>query len=288
MNKIDFYEQICPNLRTTLNSVNPHFNKDLIIRYLYRELAGFVQRDLKYFLSTDEEKVEQYKSGFVNRFPYILCATISDFYVDVFNEFGINAKRVKANSAEIPLFAVVVEGEKGNYFLNPLEDVFNNQYGLRPTAFGIVPRYKTINSQYSDLIKLSSQYLDELDQELGFEYLDEFLNKLRPYLINKVSACRFLGIPLIRNLDIRENKLEFFSKNLINLGHVNGTYERALMYRFLTEKFMDRREKNHVRVKIQDGLTPNPFISYELERVDGNILFYEKKTESGYRLQKIR
>ena len=139
--------------------INPGLSKDLLIYEIYTSLAPFFERDLSYFLASDEEKYLQYQKGFTNKGKYIVCSTLADFYVKVFKEFGIDAKKVPANSAKIPLFVVLVKGELGWYYLDSLNDLFYNQYNIRPVNFGVVPRFKTINATHPNLIKLPTEYL---------------------------------------------------------------------------------------------------------------------------------
>ena len=142
-------------------------------------------------------------------------------------------------------------------------------------------------SNYPNLIRLSDEYLSNLDNSLGFTYLDEYFERLRPTMKNYLEACNFLDInnhPL--NKDIREEKVEFFSNNLINTGNVNGYFERALLYQFLNDNFLNKREKRYVKVLIEDGLSDNPFISYNILRTDEKISYVEEKTSKGYSLVK--
>ncbi len=289
MRNIQYYEDKAPNLRGTLNSVSPHWSNDQVIRFLYKNLASFVYRDLQYFLQDDEEKQRQFSCGFIDRFPGVVCYTLASFYSTVFSEFGFESNVVQANSATIPLFGVVVRGEQGNYFLNPLEDLFLNQYGLLPHAFGFVPKYKTLNASHPNLIRLSDEYLAELDQSLDFTYLDDYFNELKPTMKNLDTACAFLGIevPTI-DKDIREHKLQFFGRELINMGNVHGFFERAQLYKYLDDNLLNKREKRYTKVVIEDGLSNNPFITYSILRNDGVITYQEEKTPDGYVLTKRR
>ena len=76
----------------TINQIQSSWTKDQTIRFLYIKLAPYVKRDLVYFLSSDEDKYKEFQQGFINRFPNVVCSTLADFYVKVFNELGINSK----------------------------------------------------------------------------------------------------------------------------------------------------------------------------------------------------
>ena len=287
MKNIQYYEDNSPNLRETLNSVSLHWSKDQVIRFLYKNLANFVQRDLQYFLQDDEEKLRQYSNGFIDRFPNIVCYSLAEFYCTVFNEFDIEANVVQSNTAKIPLFGVVVKGDLGDYYLHPLEDLFLNQYGLKPKAFGYVPKFRTINDSCPNLVRLSDEYISDLDDSLDFTFLDDYFQYLKSEMKIFDNACSFLNIdePL-HNKDIREEKLDFFSNNLINIGNVNGFFERALLYQYLNDTLLNKREKRYVKVLIEDGLSDNPFITYNILRSDETISYREEKSSSGYVLTK--
>lgn len=289
MKSIQYYEDRTTNLRDTLNSVSSHWSIDQQIRFLYKNLASFVYRDLHYFLQDNDEKKRQFSSGFVDRFPGVVCYTLAEFYCTVYREFGFEANVVQANSAAIPLFGVVVRGDLGYYFLNPLEDLFLNQYGLMPHAFGYVPKFNTLNKNYPNLIRLSDEYIADLDKSLGFTYLDDYFKEIKPKMKTFSEARVFLGIeqPLF-DKDIREQKVEFFSNNLINKGNVNGMFERAQLYQFLNETLLNRRERRYVKHLIEDGLSDDPYISYKIIKRDGIVLYKEEKSPNGYVLTKHR
>ena len=268
-----------------IKKVGNNWSKDLIIRFLYIKLAPYFKRDLLFFLANEEEKFKQYKQGFINRFPDIVCSTLADFYVDLFSQYGINSKKIVANSAKIPLYSIMVEGDEGWYFLDPLSDLFSNQYGLRPYFFGIIPRYKTIINNFPELVKLPLEYLDELDKTLNFEYLDKYFIDLHITLSNRKSAKEFFGIFNNIPIDLKERKLQFFSDELINLGSVNGTFERAQLYNYLNTKLLNNGEKRYTTVRIVGGIE-NPHISIETEDCDRFTLYEEEKQDDKYVLVK--
>lgn len=43
MKNIQYYEKIVPEIRNTLNSVSPTWDKDQITRFLYKELAKMLK-----------------------------------------------------------------------------------------------------------------------------------------------------------------------------------------------------------------------------------------------------
>lgn len=270
-----------------INSINPGMSKDLIIYELYTSLAPFFERDLTYFLASDEEKYEKYQKGFTSKGRYIVCATLADFYVKTFKEFGINAIKVPANSAKIPLFVVLVEGELGWYYLDPLNDLFYNQYNLRPVNFGVVPRFKTINNNHPELVRLPSEYLTELEQSLNKNYNDSLINDLHAKLAPRNVAYDFLCVPNGDQIKLTEEKLKFMNDFLINLGNVNGPYERVMLYLYLYTHLLDSSEKRRVNVLLNKN---NPLDCHVNIRVDGlgeeYQMYAEDKVNDKYRLRR--
>lgn len=264
-----------------LKQVQSSWPKDVIIRYLYIKLAPCFKRDLKYFLAPEEVKKAEYAQGFINRFPDVVCSTLADFYVNLFKEYDIQAQKVVANSAKIPLYALVVRGERGLYFLDPLSDLFTNQYGLKPYFFGIVPRYKTINYAYPNLTFLPKDYVAEIDNFLGFQYLNDYFATLHLNLANRHNAYHYFGKDKNKAEDLRIDKINLYNEKLINLGQVQGTFERAQLYIFLNDTIMNKSEKKYTKVTIkQDKKTP--YISYEIIQPEQTIHYEEENQQGKY------
>ena len=279
-------EQIAEILR----QVKFDWPKDYIIRFLYVKLAPVFQRDLDYFLASDEEKLKQFNQGFINKTPYIVCATISDFYVEIFKKFGIKAERVRANSAQIPLFALVVWGDKGLYFLDPLNDLFRNQYGLRPNYFGKIPRYKTINNSHPNLVNLEHAYIDTIDSALGlqtlYDALHGFMNQLHTKLASRNSAFDYFGLERNNLFNLTQRKLQFYNDKLINIGDVKGPFERALLYAYLNGKLLDHRERQGMVVKINED-RDDPSLRIKLVRGNNEASYQECFEDNKYVLKRM-
>lgn len=277
-------------MQKIINSVNLSWSKDYIVRYLYVNLAPFFRRDLKYFLATDEEKYKEYQVGFINRGFDIVCSTISDYFVNLFNSFGIRAIKTAANSAKIPLFAIVVEGDNGWYFIDPLNDLFNNQYGLKTTEFGIIPYYKTLNNNFPNLISLPKDYIDEMDENLGIDKsLSTYFDKLHIEISDRNLASELYQIPIRDRLAIFERKMEFANENLINLGHVNGAFERIRLYLFLERIMFFKKEKKNLTIYLDTIKSiPSVHIEYKTLHNGKSILFEEQKEQDKFVLRKIK
>lgn len=211
--------------------------------------------------------------------------TLADFYVDLFKQFGIHTKKVIANSAKIPLFAILVHGNCGWYFLDPINDLFSNQYGLKPYFFGVIPQHKTVCNTYPEIIKLPQEYVNDLDLELDIHYLDGFFWDLHSVLTNRRDANEFFFLPREASMDLKERKLPFYNDELINLGNVYGLFERAQLYKYLNDRIFNRREKCFTEIRLIGGLE-NPHISIELINRDGSISYEEGKKDRKYILTK--
>ena len=275
-----------------INSVNPNWSKDLIVRYLYIKLAPFFQRDLLFFCASYEEKLQQYQRGFINRIPYVTCYTLADFYVNLFAEFDIESKKVIATSSQIPLFAILIKGELGWYFIDPLNDLMLNQYGLETQNFGIIPRYHTINNNHPEIIKLEDSYLLDLDKRLQLipedGYLDGEFKELAQKVLNKNAASEFFQIAKDNPTKIVQAKLKLLNDKYINLGHVNGSYERILLYFYLFKNVLNKTEAKYVRTFLAPQSEQRVDLFIELNTLkEGTILYQEEKHNGQFSLTRI-
>ncbi len=267
-----------------ITKINPNLPKDLLIYELYTSLAPFFERDLNYFLASDEEKYEQYQKGFVLKDRYIVCSSLADFYVKLYKELGINAQKVPANSARIPLFVVLVEGELGWYYLDPLNDLFYNQYNIRPVNFGVVPRFKTINENHPELIKLPKEYLLELETSLNKKYYNSLIEDLHTKMAPRNEAFNFFGVLNGNREVLTKEKIKFMNEHLINLGNVNGPYERVLLYLYLYTHLLDNSEKRRLSVLLNKE---NLCVDIRLDiNKDEYIIYEEEKQNDKYQLKR--
>ena len=245
---------ITEEMMEIINSVDKSWPKDYIVRYLYVKLAPFFERDLGYFLASEEEKYEQYKKGFIKNGRHIVCSTFADFYVSLFQSFGIRAVKVAANSAKIPLFAVVVVGEQGLFYIDPLGDLFHNQYGLKTTEFGIVPRYQTVNRKYAGLTLLSPDYLNQMDMDLHLysndTTLNDFFSHLHQKMTNRNAVSKYFDIDKKDLVGLFVARMNYANDHLINLGCVNGPFDRIKLYMFLEDQLFFGFEKSNITIKI--------------------------------------
>lgn len=273
-------------METIINNVKTNWSKDHTIRYLYIKLAPFFQRDLKYFLATEEEKFKEYSQGFINRGRNIVCSTLADYYVELFQIFGIRAKKIAANSAKIPLFTVIVEGDHGWFFIDPLTDLFNNQYGLKTTEFGAIPHYKTLEKNYPFLEKLPKEYIDKIDEDLKLpKTLDDYFRNLHLEMTNRHLIRKKFKTE--NEIEIFRNKMEFSNQELINLGKVNGPFERIKLYLFLERVLFFKKEKRNLKIWLnKDYEIPRAQLEYTNFNTGDSTLYQEIKEDNQYVLKR--
>ena len=280
------------NINNTINLISPSWSKTQIIRFLYVKLAPYFRRDVKYFLASYEENLRQYKQGFINNGFDIVCSTLSDFYVDLFKMFDINAIKIEATNKEIPLFALIVEADEGWIFMDPLNDLFSNQYGLRTNYFGVIPDYQgcTVKENYPFLTQYSKEFLSELDSSLnlypGNIPLSEYFEYLHNEFTNKKNMARAFGLDKYDKPIVISKKFEYCAQHFINLGEVNGVIERSKLYNYLLRILFDRAERRDTHINItkeNDIYVPKILIA-----VPGNekIIYEEEKDNGSFVLRK--
>lgn len=280
---------ITEEMQQVINKVNSSWSKDLIIRYLYVKLSPYFRRDLKYFLASEEEKMAEFKKGFVNRGNDIVCSTISDFFVNLFNSYGIKANKIAANSAQIPLFAIIVEGDHGWYFIDPLNDLFKNQYGLKTTEYGSIPHYKTLANNYPYLITLSQEYISDLDYQLDIDKsLNDFFKILQFEMTNRNIVAEHFNLSKENRIGLFQKKMEFANAELINIGNVKGPFERLQLYLFLERMLFFKTEKKALKIFLNtETQEPSPRIEYNNLLSEKTSIFQETKEDNQFVLKKV-
>lgn len=277
-------------MQQIITQVSLSWPKDYIIRFLYVKLSPFFRRDLKYFLASDEEKMAEFQKGFINRGNNIVCSTISDFFVNLYTSFGIKAIKIVANSAKIPLFTIIVEGDHGWYFIDPLNDLFKNQYGLKTTEYGSIPHYKTLIKNYPHLISLSAEYISDIDCQLEIDKSLNDLYKILHYeMTNRNIVTEHFKISRSDRIRLFQKKMEFANNELINIGNVNGPFERLQLYLFLERMIFFKTEKRNLSIFLNTKTTsvPTPCIEYTSFKTGETSTYQEVKEGNQFVLKKV-
>ncbi len=106
-------------------------SKQLLMRYLYLELGKIYKRDTRFFYGTDEEKEKIYNSKTkIDGDTNIICKSIGEIYVKVFEQAGIKAKCVnKTTNSPFPHIDVIASPDNGEhwYYMNPMDDLYRIQ-----------------------------------------------------------------------------------------------------------------------------------------------------------------
>lgn len=239
------------NIEEIIKSVNKSWPKNYIIRYLYVKLAPFLARDIKFFLASPEQKEFELEKN-INRFPFINCSTLADFYINLFASFNINAIKIEATKTKIPLHAIIVEGDNGWFYLCPINDLLNNQIGNRTSHFGELKRNNRnfVLKEYPFLTELTLEEIDRIDANLGIKNLVYFWAKLRNEMFHSNYFYEYFHVNRNDSLEVIKAKLDFINKHLINIPIIPGPLEREGYYRYLIRRICRKDEKESINVSL--------------------------------------
>ena len=95
-------------------------------------------------------------------------------------------------------------------------------------------------------------------------------------------AYEFLDVPNGEKNLLTMKKIKFMNDYLINLGHVNGPYERVMLYLYLYTHLLDSSEKRRLNVLLNKD---NYHVNIRLDTDQNNYLMYEEvKEDNKYKL----
>lgn len=271
-----------------IENVNPSWTKDMKMRYLLNSLAPYFTGDLNYYLASPEEQQRMYEEGFKLAGPEIVCKSISEYYVDLFNQFDINAEVTPGTNANVPLYCIVAEGDTGWIYISPSGDLFREQYGLKPMCFANMKSWcsNLILKNHPSVMNLDQKYIEEIDQELGIEYIDGYISEIRKNSIVNGEYKKYARLPKdISDEEVLLSKVDLLNEKLINIGNVNGTYERYQVYKYILGNVYNKQEIKKVSTSI-DTKDSNKLI-FQLNGEREVYRFAETYTEeTGYKLEK--
>lgn len=271
-------------------------NKDKTIRYIYTQFAPFFKRDLTYFLADEATRFKMYYEGGLQKdSPYVICKTLCEQYKRIYKDFSIESMVVETNTKIIPHSALLVHGENGWCFTDPLKDLFANQLGIRSEMFGSIPN-DLVTEKYSFLLNLPKSYIENIDQELKILpfsiYLDTIFYLLHLEMTNnKKVANYFSNEDLAKNqFLLMQSKLRFMNAFLINLGNVPGLYERRVLYEYIFDSIFNRSELKWIQVELEQEKENWHLKVYLQSKYDQKEGIYEecKDSKSQYVLKKIK
>lgn len=243
--KINKFVKQIPNYRT----------KDLVIYYVYRNLAPFFQRDISFFLANPSLQTQIYQNGFTMNGSNVVCKTICKYYGRVFKRIHIEFKIITTNEKEVPHFAMLVHGDKGWYFIDPLKDLLVNQLGCRTNFFGVKTDFGTVSKEYPSLVTLDEDYLFSLASQTGSLSYGHFFDFFIELIHHEFFHCNDISFLLDAKNDISLilAKLNFCSQYLINIHSIPGLCERRQYYSYLKRQIFNKFEKKKVKISIVDS-----------------------------------
>ncbi len=281
-------EKLNQRINAFIKTIDPKWSKDLKIRYVYRKLALFFQRDLNYFLADSETKLKYFQAGFKMVDNNIVCLSICQYYKRVFKRIGIESKIIKATTSEIPHYAMIVHGNYGWFYLNPLLDLMVNQVGMITSYFGVTPHQKanTVRNNYPYLIDLDFEYVKSLDEQLGFLYCGYYLDDFFDMIFQEITNKKKFQTILDPNLTEVECKMKFASEHLIHIGSKLGLFERKLFYERLIYVLFSKKKHNDMKVNFtfSDDRLCFLYLPTSSNKINDGMIFTEKKDQNQYHL----
>lgn len=219
----------------------------------------------------------------------VVCKTICQYYGRVFKRLHIDFKIITTNDKIVPHYGMIVHGDKGWYFIDPLKDLLTNQMGFCPHFFGVIPEFGTVLERFPYLKKLDASYVwtlaRDIDSLFGGEYLDFYMNLIHEECFN--SSLSNVNLHDNGSLTILKliEKLEFVSNYLLNLEKVPGLFERGQYYSYLKGLLFNKLERKSLSIKIFN----QECIQILVSCMEEELLYQEILNENGeYVLKRIR
>ena len=263
-------------------------SKHLLMRYLYLELGKIYKRDTRFFYGTDEEKEKIYNSMTkIDGDTNIICKSIGEIYVKVFEQAGIKAKCVnKTTNSPFPHIDVIASPDNGEhwYYMNPMDDLYRIQGGLK------TQRYATKTSKYEGLDSLSEEEIRQMDDELGYTYhglyMDEFFEELRKEFLerSKMKSHILNEHPNLTNRDLTkdfllEYKLDFLIQHITEFQKMQGYIELKKYQKEILGRVLNQTERRKIKIRNLCGVAgvPQNMQSVVEVQFEGRHIYYVTK-----------
>ena len=274
-----------PEIKSIIITVlNNKWNADYVIRYVTVEVSKLVQRDVSFFKMHEDEKIKQLSSlNYETSYPYVVCKTLHELIRDILDCLGISSRVVKATNTKVPLYALIVDGEYGRYFIDALNDLQKVQYHIQPVTYGnIIHSNNSILNENQGFISLSLDYIREMDIQLGIienEYFSDYIERIKLTYVDRNLAMKRFGA--IDSLDLLTKKIKHISHQFLNLYQVDGPLERVGIHVFFRNRLFNKTERRQFRVILSEDnkhvIISNEFGSY-------TIVYEEIKENNEYSL----
>lgn len=276
------------DLSNRLSKVDKNWDKDTLIRFLIAYLSPLFKRDLTYYMGSFDERYMMYLDGFPFKGPEVVCTSICRFYMDLFHEFKIKAVMIRTNNKIIPHNALKVLGNNGWYFIDPLKDLLANQYGMKPSFYGNCPcreKYNSVVKRNPELISLSQFYVRNIDETIGLKrgpYTDEIVADASE-LFKRYNSW-FWKDKSLSGQTYFEKRLYALSELFLNIGEVNGVYERMQLLDYLIASLFNKKERSKIETSIVKSEDDMFYVELQSFVDDYRREYIEKKTNTGYKL----
>ena len=265
--------------------LNHNWNTDYAIRYVTVEISKLVQRDVSFFRLSEEERLKRLPSlHYETTYPNVMCKSLHTLIKDVLDYLGINSHIVQATNSQVPLYALVVEGEHGRYFIDALNDLAKVQYRLQPVTYGnyIVSKHSLLDPK--ELITIPREGIREMDLDLGIiesEYFSDKIDRIRSKFNDRNQAMRLFESE--DGLDLIQRKLDHISDQYLNVYPINGPMERVALHVYFRNQLFNKTEREQYRVHLKEDDDQ----VYLLIDFGGYVMRYEEVKEDGkYSLKK--
>lgn len=241
-----------------LKNAPKNISKEMLMRYLYLELGKMYRRDAKFFYGTDEEKTEIYnKNVDVNGEEVdIICKSIGEIYVKIFEQVGIKAKCVnKKTNSPFPHIDIIASPDDGEhwYYMNPMDDLYRIQGNLK------TQRYGSKTSKYEGLSNYTEEELRQMDNALGYTYqgmyMDEVFDKMKSEFMNRAKLKDHIlrERPDLTNRDLTkdfllEYKIDFVMKYITEFEKMKGYIELKKYQKEIFGRLLNQTERKKVKI----------------------------------------
>lgn len=287
-----------PEIQEIINTVQSHRNRntDYAIRYVVVMISRLVKRDVNFFFSTEEEKIKQLQFKTYNDYPNVICKTLSELIRDVLYLLWINSKVVIATNTKVPLYALIVEGENGKYFIDALHDLFRSQHRIQPDSYWAYNKSNTIIVQDKDLTILSLDDIRCMDIDMKLiesQYFNDYIENIKQNLIDRNKAKLFFTLQWNDAYELLKHKIGYISESYLNVFPIEWPLERVAFHVYLRSNLYNKSEKDKFRIKNDEDDPNYPviiriqygrlFLTYkEIIKYSENWRKYLLKKESEY------
>lgn len=250
-------------MRKVLKSMPEEYksDKNLMMRYIYINACIYYAKDTRFFYGTDSSKEIIYNrkidpKNFKGR--NIICKSLATIIVDSFNEVGIKAKTIskKDTNSPFPHIDIIAEGNNDKkYYMNPLDDLFRAQIGLKTKSFASKTRkYPDENLSY-----MEDEEIQKYDDKIGYTYkgiyTDTFFELLKGEFQNRRKLINFISerdTTLTRKdlnkSKLLEEKLDFLFQYVNLRSKYNGYIELKNYIKYIENNLLTKPEKKAIQI----------------------------------------